>query len=97
MCFLRRSWANDTKFTKLSKVGFSTEHFTVDSSQYCRTNVKNLPFERLGYLPSNTSVSEIIVKCHNFQRSSVICFSTTLEQLVHSPFGDNNLVPLLLW
>ena len=54
------------KFTKLSKISFSTECFTADFLQFFTKKRHNLAFEwTTGNLPSNPSISGIFLKFPN--------------------------------
>ena len=72
------------KFTKLSKIGFSMVSFTADFLQFVAKKRQNLTFgSTAGYSPSNPIISD--------PKSQIV------RQLVHSLFGDNNLVWFHLW
>ena len=58
------------KFTKLSKIDFSMECFTVDFLQRATKQRENFAIGWTdGCLPSNPSTSEIFLKFYNFLRS----------------------------
>ena len=51
------------KFTKLCKIGFSMQCFTADFLLYCTEKRQNLAIGwTAGYLPSNPSISGILLK-----------------------------------
>ena len=60
----------EDKFTKLSKIGFSTECFTADFLQFFTKKRQNLAFGlTAGYSPSNPRILGIFLKFPNFLRS----------------------------
>ena len=74
---LRRNFLNfnlgqkvGDKFTKLSKIGFSMEFFTIDILQFFNEKRQNLSFGwTTGYSPLNPNISGIFLKLPNFLRS----------------------------
>ena len=75
----------EDKFTKLSKIGFSTECFTADFLQFFTKKRQNLAFGlTAGYSSSNPEISGIFLKFPNFLIS--LFFLCGYESL---PSGQN--------
>ena len=69
--FELQSWTKRwSKFTKLSKIGFSMEYFTANLLQFFTEKRQNLAFGwTAGQSPSNPSIVGIFLKFPNFLRS----------------------------
>ena len=95
ICLLRQSWTKGCRqINEINKV--SMECFKVNFLRFFFTKKhQNLALGwRVGYSPSNPSMSGIFLKFLNL-KSKVV--KQLVRQLVYSLFGDNNLVPFHLW
>ena len=82
------------KSWKCSNVIFSMECFTADFLQFC--NITSFSIWVAGWVLALSFESfQGVLEISWNPKSSVIQQFT--RQLIHSPFGDNNLVPFPLW